>query len=169
MRQSNFWKAIRSRFRSYSSIAGMAKEVPAFLRAEIANNATDPTQEPQNRMLGRLAKMRLEFAEGQLDRVEVRGILRKINQRRARCLDRLRNAGDLVGRQMVHQHDLAALEGRDKALLHIGEKHRPVDSSFEHKRCGHAALPQASHKGDCFPMAMRRVADEPLATWSTAA
>jgi len=60
----------------------MAKEVPAFLRAEIANNATDPTQEPQNRMLGRLAQMRLEFAEGQLDRVEVRGILRKINQRR---------------------------------------------------------------------------------------
>src|SRR5262245_63478530 len=70
---------------------------------------------------------------------------------------------------MVHQYDLAALEGRDKALLHIGEKHRPVDGSFEHKRCGHAALPQAAHKGDCSPMAMRRVADEPLATRSTAA
>ena len=60
----------------------MAKEVPAFLRAEIGNDATDPTQELQNRMLGRLAQMRLEFAEGQLDRVEVRRILRKINQRR---------------------------------------------------------------------------------------
>jgi Fatty acid hydroxylase len=75
----------------------MTKEVPAFLRAEIGNDAADPTQEPQNRMLGRLAQMRLEFAEGQLDRVEVRRILRKINQRRARCFDRLRNAGDLVG------------------------------------------------------------------------
>jgi GAF domain-containing protein len=32
----------------------MAKEVSAFVRAEIANNATDPTQEPQNRMLSRL-------------------------------------------------------------------------------------------------------------------
>src|SRR5262245_45433804 len=95
----------------------MAKEVPAFLRAEIANNATDPTQEPQNRMLGRLAQMRLEVAEGQLDRVEVRRILQKINQRRARCFDRLRNARGLVNRQMVHQYDLAALEGRDKALL----------------------------------------------------
>ena len=60
----------------------MTKEVPAFLRAEIGNDAADPTQEPQNRMLGRLAQMRLEFAEGQ------RGILRKINQRRARCFDR---------------------------------------------------------------------------------
>ena len=137
-------RTAKSGFRSCSSIAGMAKEVFAFLRAEIANNATDPTQEPQNRMLGRLAQMRLEFVEGQLDRVEVRGILRKINQRRARCFDRLRNAGDLVGRQMVHQHDLAALEGRHKALLHIDEKHRPVDGSFERKRCGHAALPQAA-------------------------
>ena len=63
----------------------MAKEVPAFLRAEIGNDATDPTQESQNCMLGRLAQMRLEFAEGQLDRVEVRRILRKINERRARC------------------------------------------------------------------------------------
>jgi hypothetical protein len=63
----------------------MAKEFSAFLRAEIGNDATDPTQEPQNRTLGRLAQMRLEFAEGQLDRVEVRRILRKINQCRARC------------------------------------------------------------------------------------
>ena len=53
----------------------MTKEVPAFLRAEIGNDAADPTQQPQNRMLGLLAQMRLEFAEGQLDRVEVRRIL----------------------------------------------------------------------------------------------
>src|SRR5580693_3169939 len=33
---------------------------------------------------------------------------------------------------------------------------------------GHAALPQAAHEGDCFPMSMRRVVDEPLATRSTA-
>ena len=56
----------------------MVKEVPAFLRAEIGNHATDPAQEPRNRMLGRLAHMRIEFAEGQLDRVEVRRMLRKI-------------------------------------------------------------------------------------------
>ena len=55
----------------------------------------------------------------------------------------------------------------DKALLHTGEKHRPVHSSFEHKRCGHGASPQAAHEGDCFPMSMRRVAES--ATRSTAA
>jgi hypothetical protein len=58
----------------------MAKEISAFLRAESGDDAT--TQEPQNRTFGRLAKMRLEFAEGGLDWVEVRRILRKVNQRR---------------------------------------------------------------------------------------
>jgi hypothetical protein len=43
----------------------MAKKVRAFPRAEIPNNATDPAQETRNGMLGRLAQMRLEFAEGQ--------------------------------------------------------------------------------------------------------
>jgi hypothetical protein len=42
----------------------VAKEVPAFLRAEIANNATDPAEEARDCVLGRLAQMRLEFAEG---------------------------------------------------------------------------------------------------------
>src|SRR5271169_6139276 len=99
----------------------MAKEVPAFLWAEIGNDTADPTQEARDRMLGRLAQMRLEFAEGQFDRVEVWRILRKINQRRARSFDGLRNAGDLVHRQIVHEQDLAAFEGRDEALLDVGE------------------------------------------------
>jgi hypothetical protein len=41
----------------------MAKVISAFLRAESGDDATDPTQEPQNRTFGRLAKMRLEFAK----------------------------------------------------------------------------------------------------------
>ena len=131
---------IQSGFRSRSNIARMAKEVSAFLRAEIGNDATDPAQEAWDCLLGRLAQMRLEFAEGQLDRVEVRRILRKINERRARCFDRLLDAGDLVDRQIVHDHGLVALEGRDKALFHIGKKHRPIHGSLEHKRCGHPAI-----------------------------
>jgi hypothetical protein len=33
----------------------MAKEIAAFLRAELGNGATDPTQEAGDGMLGRLA------------------------------------------------------------------------------------------------------------------
>ena len=78
----------------------MAKKVPAFLGAKIRNDATDPTQETRNGMLGRLAQMRLELAEGQFDRVEVGRILREMNQHRSRRLGRLRDAGDLVHRQI---------------------------------------------------------------------
>src|SRR5271167_1354166 len=147
----------------------MAKEVPAFLWAEIGNDTADPTQEARDRMLGRLAQMRLEFAEGQFDRVEVWRILRKINQRCARSFDCLRDTGDLMNWKIVHEYDLAALEGWNKALLHISEKHRPVHGSLDHERCGHSALPQAAYEGDCFPMSMRSVVDQSFATRSTAA
>src|SRR3979490_31435 len=124
----------------------MSKEVPAFLRAEIGNDATDPAQEAWDRVLGRLAQMRLEFAEGEFDRIEVGRILRKIDQGRARCFDRLCDAGDLMDRQIIHEHDLAALEGWDQALLHISKKYRAVHDSLDHERCGHSASPQAATK-----------------------
>ena len=71
----------------------MSEIIGAFLCGEIGNGATDPTPEARDRMLGCLAQMRLEFAEGQFDWVEVRRILRKINQRSARSFDGLRDAG----------------------------------------------------------------------------
>jgi hypothetical protein len=48
----------------------MPEKVPAFSWAEIGNNATDSAQEARDRVLRRLAQMRLHFAEGRLDRVE---------------------------------------------------------------------------------------------------
>src|SRR5215467_5085900 len=73
--------------------------------------------------------MRLEFAEGRLDRVEVWGIRRKVNQLRARRFDRLPDASHLVGWKIVYHDDVAALDDRDNALLHINKKHRPVDGA----------------------------------------
>src|SRR3954453_4002052 len=77
-------------------------------------------------MFGGLAQMRLEFAEGQLDRVKVRRILRKIDERRANRFYRLCDTGDLVDRQMVHEHDLTTLEGWYQTLPDIDEKHGSV-------------------------------------------
>jgi hypothetical protein len=65
---------LRSRFRSCLNIAGMAKEIPAFLGAEGPDSATDPAQQAWNCVLGCPAQMRLQFVEGQFDRVEVRRI-----------------------------------------------------------------------------------------------
>jgi hypothetical protein len=49
----------------------MSQEVSAFLRAKSLNNATYPAQQTWNCVLGCLSQMRLQFAEGHLDRVEV--------------------------------------------------------------------------------------------------
>ena|SRR5438309_10219416 len=61
----------------------MAEKIAAFSWAEIADNATNPTREARDRALGGLAQMRLQFAEGEFDRVKVRRVRRQINQPRA--------------------------------------------------------------------------------------
>jgi len=45
-------------------IAGVAQEIPAFLGAETPYGAADPAQQAWNCVLGGLAQMRREFAEG---------------------------------------------------------------------------------------------------------
>src|SRR3979490_2826926 len=113
--------------------------------------------------------MRLYFAEGRLDRVEIRRIRGKIKQRRARCFDRLLDAGNLVDWKIVHDDDIAALECWNQTLFHISKKHRSVHGSLKYERCDHRAMPQAGHESECFPMSVRRVADKPLAARAAAA
>jgi hypothetical protein len=60
--------------------------------------------------------MRLEFAEGRLDRVEVWRIRRKVNQLCTRRFDRLLKASDLVSWKIVYNDDVAALEGKRSSV-----------------------------------------------------
>jgi hypothetical protein len=63
--------------------------------------------------------MRLEFAEGQFDRVEVGRILREINQHRSRRPDRLRDAGDLAATlsELVADRSDAPTGSRELTIL----------------------------------------------------
>jgi hypothetical protein len=45
--------------------------IRAFSTSEALNNAADPTQQTWNCMFGSLAQMRLQFAEGKVNRIEV--------------------------------------------------------------------------------------------------
>ena len=56
----------------------MPEVIGAFLRAECGYKRADPAGEAWNGWFGSLPEMGLEFAEGLLDRVEVRGIFGKI-------------------------------------------------------------------------------------------
>jgi len=53
------------------NIACVAQEIPAFLRAESPDNATDSAQQARDCVLGCLAQRSLEFAKGHLDGVEI--------------------------------------------------------------------------------------------------
>jgi len=63
---------------------------------------------------------------------------------------------------VVHEHDVASLQGRSKKLLRIGLEHLAGHRSFEHKGRGNAIMAQRSDEGDGFPVAVRQLLDEPL-------
>ncbi len=51
---------------------------------------------------------------------------RQVEQDGAGCLDRIAHAGDFVGRQIVHDDDVAGSQGGDQATLDIGAEDLPV-------------------------------------------
>ena len=151
------------------NIAGVTQEIPTFLWRESLHHATDSAQQARNSVLGGLAQVRLQFAEGHLDRIEIGRIGRQIMQCRPGRFDGFPDTGHLVDRQVVHHDNVAALEGRNKALLHISEKQGSVHGALKNERCGHPAQTQATDKGDGFPVPVRRVIDQPLADGTAAA
>src|ERR1700758_3523494 len=139
------------------------EEISAFLWRESLDDAANSAQQTANGALSCLAQMRLQFAEGHLDGIEVRRVRRQINQCRTHRFDRLSDAGHLVDRQIVHHDNVAALEGRNKILFHISKEQRSIHGAFKDERRGHSALAQGADKGDDFPVPVRRVIDQPLA------
>jgi hypothetical protein len=89
----------------------MLKKVAAFLSADLGEERGDPAAETPDRALGGLAQQRFEFAEDLLDRIEVRRVLGQIEYFRPHLLDRFFDAADFVGREVVHNDDVAACEG----------------------------------------------------------
>src|ERR1700731_4709680 len=86
-------------------------------RHELANCPV----ETSNSSLGSFAQMGLEFAIGQLDRIEIRRILRQVTYRCSRFLNCLLDARDLVGSKVVHDDNVVAAQCWDQALLNIGQ------------------------------------------------
>jgi hypothetical protein len=106
--------------------------------------------------------MRLEFAEGWLDRIEIWRIGRQVKQARACRIDRFFVSRNLVDAGIVYDNDVAALESRGNAFLDLGNEHRAVHGAIKYERRYHCPLPQASDERDNFPVSFRCIADQPL-------
>jgi hypothetical protein len=146
----------------------MPEIVRAFLSTEQWHERSNCSVEAPNGSLGGFAQQGFKFAVRHLDGVEVGRVLRQVANRRSRFLDRLSDAGDLVGSEVVHHDDVVAPKRRNQALLDVGQEHlachRPVD---DHRR-GHSVVAQASHKGDRLPLTKRHVANHTHAPRSAA-
>jgi hypothetical protein len=69
-------------------------------------------------------------------------------------LDSLAHAADPVGRQIVHDHDVAGAKLGRENLLGIGQERRPVHRAVEEHRRRHAGQSQPAGEGGRLPMAM---------------
>src|SRR6185369_10719478 len=97
----------------------MPEVVGALTRPELRHERTDGSVKAPNSPRRDLAQQRLEFAVGQLDRIEIGRVFRQEPQCRSDLLDRLLDARDLVGAEVVEHDNIVALEGRSQTLLDI--------------------------------------------------
>ena len=108
--------------------------------------------------LGDLAQIGLQLRKGLLDRVHVRAVGRQISQFGPCGFDELFDPRSLVGRQIVHDDDIALREGGKETFFHPfleqGGVHRPVVDPRRRK----PSKAQTGNEGDRLVMAVRNVA-----------
>jgi hypothetical protein len=67
-----------------------------------------------------------------------------------------------VRAEVVHDDDVAGLEGWHRLLVHIGAKRFAIDGAVEHTWRGEPIAAQRAQKGECPPAAMGREAVQAL-------
>ena len=73
----------------------------------------------------------------------------------------------LVGGEVVHDHDVAGLQGQGEHLLDIGQEPGPSHGAVEHHRGGHARQPQGPDERGLLPVTLRHAAPQLLAARRT--
>lgn len=114
-------------------------------------------------------QMGFELCEGHLDRIKVRTIGWQEQDPRALGRDGLLGGLTLVGRQIIHDDDIAFVESWCELFLDIGLEDRPVHRGIDDEGGGELAAAQAGDEGLGHPMPERRLAAETLAPQAAAA
>ncbi len=81
--------------------------------------------------------------------------------------DRRPHRRALVGRQVVHDHDIARLQRRAQDLLDVGQEPPPGHRPIQHHRCCEAAQAQTGDEGGGLPVPMQDAGAQPLAAGAT--
>ena len=139
-------------------------EVPtAFVGREVVKEGPDPAPGRLDRAFGRVAEQRFELGEDLFNRVEIGGIRGQEAQRSSRSLNGPAHSHALVAAEIVQDDDIARGEGREQALLHIGQETQAVDRAIEDTGGSNAVVAQGGHERQGLPVALRPRGDQALA------
>ena len=111
----------------------------------------------------------LDLGEGLLDRVEIGRVGRQEPEPCAGGPDGMTDGCGFMAAQIVHDHDVAGLQGRQQLLLDIGAEAFTVDRAIEDAWRGELVAAQRAQEGQGSPMAVRGEAAQALSPWSPAA
>ena len=145
----------------------MFEEIGTISGGEAGEKFADPAAQMRHGPFSSSAQQSLQLAECLLDGVEIWRILRKVEEFGPHGRDGFGDAVDFMGSDVVHDDDVAAVQGGRETLFDIGEEGLAVHRSFDHEGSNQLVMAQACDEGDRLPMSMRRVIDQSLAAWAT--
>lgn len=105
-----------------------------------------------------------ELGEELLDRVQIGRVFRQVEEPSAGRADGLAHSFAFVRAKIVHDHDVAGLQGRNQDLLNVELKGLAVNRLIDEPRSGDAIVAQRSQKSHGLPAAVRHLGSNPLAT-----
>ena len=135
----------------------MRDVVGAFVGHEEAQRCCHQRAHLIERAGTRSAEERLQFGEGQFDRIEVGTVGWQKSQQCAGLLNRSAYLRLLVGGEIVQHHDIAWAQRRDEDLLDVRAERHVVDRAIEDGGRRHFRGAQRRHHRVRLPMAARRV------------
>src|SRR5215468_2632435 len=138
----------------------MPEVIGAFSSTQAWQERANRSPKTRNGSLGGLAQKCFEWAEGHLNGIEVGRILGQVAKGRPGILDCRTYARAFVSADIVHHNDIVALEGRNQALLDIGQEHLCVHGALEHHRGDHFIMTQGCHEGDRLPFSAGGTPDQ---------
>ena len=125
----------------------MSQNCSALFWGEELEAGADESPQTVDRVCRRLAQDRFEFGEELLDRIEIGTIGWQIDEHCAARLDGLANTTDLMNADIIHDDDVAALEGRREHLFDVGLKACAVHRAVQHQRRGDTVVAQGRNEG----------------------
>ena len=111
-----------------------------------------------------LAEQQLELGEDLLDRVQVGGVRRQVQQLGPDGADGAANGGTFVTAQVVHDDNVTRGERWYEELLDPGGEVEAIDRPVEHAWRIDPIMPERGQEGQCPPMAEGGAGNQLLAT-----